>query len=82
LLGPAIGGFLTDYVSWRWVFYVNFPLCVLNIVLIIWLEALLSRAGATATFRRSLQSLVHRSQKASPEDWPEGRGDHDHVSEK
>jgi EmrB/QacA subfamily drug resistance transporter len=36
LLGPAIGGFLTEHASWRWVFYVNFPLCVLSIVLI-WL---------------------------------------------
>ena len=34
LLGPAIGGFLTEHVSWRWVFYVNFPLCVLSMVLI------------------------------------------------
>ena len=34
LLGPAIGGFLTEHVSWRWVFYVNFPLCVLSIALI------------------------------------------------
>jgi EmrB/QacA subfamily drug resistance transporter len=34
LLGPGIGGFLTEHVSWRWVFYVNFPLCVLSIVLI------------------------------------------------
>src|SRR5437588_5163983 len=34
LLGPAVGGFLTEHVSWRWVFYVNFPLCVLSIVLI------------------------------------------------
>jgi EmrB/QacA subfamily drug resistance transporter len=34
LLGPAIGGFLTEHVSWRWVFYVNFPLCVLAIALI------------------------------------------------
>jgi EmrB/QacA subfamily drug resistance transporter len=34
LLGPAIGGFLTEHVSWRWVFYVNFPLCVLSILLI------------------------------------------------
>jgi EmrB/QacA subfamily drug resistance transporter len=34
LLGPAIGGFLTEHVSWRWVFYVNFPLCLLAIVLI------------------------------------------------
>jgi EmrB/QacA subfamily drug resistance transporter len=34
LLGPAIGGFLTEHVSWRWVFYVNLPLCMLSIILI------------------------------------------------
>jgi EmrB/QacA subfamily drug resistance transporter len=34
LLGPAVGGFLTEHVSWRWVFYVNFPLCVLTLLLI------------------------------------------------
>src|SRR5438874_1779775 len=34
LLGPCIVGFLTEHVSWRWVFYVNFPLCVLAMLLI------------------------------------------------
>jgi EmrB/QacA subfamily drug resistance transporter len=34
LLGPAIGGFLTEHVSWRWVFYVNLPLSFLAIVLV------------------------------------------------
>jgi EmrB/QacA subfamily drug resistance transporter len=34
LLGPGIGGFLTEQVSWRWVFYVNLPLCILSIVLV------------------------------------------------
>ena len=34
LLGPGIGGFLTEHVSWRWVFYVNLPLCILSMLLI------------------------------------------------
>ncbi len=34
LLGPAIGGFFTEHTSWRWVFYVNTPLCILTIALV------------------------------------------------
>ena len=29
VIGPALGGFLTDNASWRWVFYVNIPLAII-----------------------------------------------------
>lgn len=34
LVGPLLGGFLTDYVSWRWVFYINLPFGVVAMLLI------------------------------------------------
>ncbi|EGI78306.1 DHA2 family efflux MFS transporter permease subunit [Hylemonella gracilis] len=29
ILGPALGGWLTEYYSWRWVFYINLPFGIL-----------------------------------------------------
>jgi EmrB/QacA subfamily drug resistance transporter len=34
VLGPPLGGFITTYVSWRWIFWINVPIGVLGIVLV------------------------------------------------
>lgn len=33
-LGPTLGGWLTDQYSWPWVFYINVPIGILNLVLV------------------------------------------------
>src|SRR5204863_1619572 len=33
ILGPVLGGWLTDSYSWRWVFYINIPIGVLALIL-------------------------------------------------
>src|SRR5213592_3107614 len=33
ILGPVLGGWLTDSYSWRWVFYVNIPVGIASIVM-------------------------------------------------
>jgi len=34
ILGPVVGGFITDTWSWRWIFYINLPVGVLAIALV------------------------------------------------
>jgi EmrB/QacA subfamily drug resistance transporter len=32
VLGPVLGGFIIDHLSWRWMFYVNVPLCAIALI--------------------------------------------------
>jgi EmrB/QacA subfamily drug resistance transporter len=34
ILGPALGGFITTYASWQWIFFINIPMGVLGITLV------------------------------------------------
>ena len=36
VMGPVLGGFLTQYLGWRSVFYFIVPLCLMVLVLVIW----------------------------------------------
>lgn len=37
LIGPTLGGYLTDYLSWRWCFFATMPIGIIIIVLFIFL---------------------------------------------
>ncbi len=39
VIGPPLGGFITTYVSWHWIFFLNLPLGILALVLtMLWVE--------------------------------------------
>lgn len=33
VIGPTLGGYITDNFSWRWLFLINVPVAVLSLVL-------------------------------------------------
>jgi DHA2 family multidrug resistance protein len=86
IIGPALGGWLTDNLNWRWVFYINLPIGVLAFL---GLSAFLEDVGETHRNRLdylgffmfalaigSLQLMLDRGQTkdwfASTEIWVEG----------
>ncbi len=47
VIGPFLGGYISDNFSWRWVFYVNLPLGILALImLLIWLPSNISARTA------------------------------------
>src|SRR5271156_148304 len=34
VIGPPVGGFIVTYSNWRWIFFINVPICILGIVMV------------------------------------------------
>ncbi len=75
ILGPTLGGYITQHLDWRWVFYINVPVGIINLIMISklvkseprrkvrfdWVGALLMAGGIG-----SFQILLDRGNQ---EDW-------------
>ena len=79
-VGPVLGGVLTSGLSWRWIFYVNVPICLVAIAIGLWRvkESHNPRAGRPdwigfITFSLSLGSLVYALIRAGQESWTDQR---------
>lgn len=51
VLGPLLGGFITTYISWRWIFYINIPFGLVGVLMALrFLDPLRSEAVARFDF--------------------------------
>lgn len=49
VVGPILGGWLTDHASWRWVFYVNVPVGLVVLLALIFVMPSLKRTARSVT---------------------------------
>ena len=82
ILGPVLGGWLTDSYSWRWVFYINIPVgiaCLFMTRAFVWDPPYIQRGsakvdywgiGLLTVFIGALQVMLDKGQQ---EDWFESR---------
>ncbi|GAB2873078.1 MFS transporter [Paraburkholderia jirisanensis] len=72
LIGPPLGGFITTYASWRWIFLLNLPVCVAALVAVLkWVPNLRSAERrpfdivGLALSGLALTSIVYGADEAS-----------------
>jgi DHA2 family multidrug resistance protein len=73
--GPFLGGFLTDYLNWRWIYYVNLPMGIPALLLLWWLlpsrpiEPRRLDYFGFATLGLALGALQLMLDRGQPKDW-------------
>src|SRR4051812_27057802 len=79
-IGPVLGGVLTSGLSWRWIFFVNIPVCVAAIVIGVFRVRESHDPGAGrpdwfgfVTFSLALGLLVYGLIRAGQESWDDPR---------
>jgi EmrB/QacA subfamily drug resistance transporter len=55
VVGPLIGGFIVDNLSWRWVFYVNVPVAAVALVVV---AAVLPASGERVSHRIDVEGTI------------------------
>ena len=73
ILGPTLGGWLTEYYSWRWAFYINVPVGALALLGILAFVPETERARESQLRLLRLRAAQHRGRRAAAHARPRQR---------
>ncbi len=58
ILGPTLGGFITDTFSWHWIFFINLPIGIISMILVsLFVKESKQAEESTKKFRKSGDSV-------------------------